>query len=381
MLRRRRFNIFGKKTGEHEPDRGLLFLIGGLIIFGLIVLSSASAVAAYAKFGSSYHYFNRQIVFLVIGLTLFYIFSRIDYQFWRKHAFIFLGFSCLFLALVFIPGLAAEYGTSRSWITIFGFSFQPSEFVKIFFLIYLTAWLESRKKKLHDVRQGIGPFVLVLFIIAFLMLMQPDVGTLFIIAATSLIVYFAGGGKVSHIVILMLLASIAFIVMVFLMPYQMNRFKCVFGDEYNAQKECYQLEQSLIAVGSGGFLGLGIGQSRQKFLYLPEVSSDSIFAVIAEEIGFVFSSLFVIVYLAIFYRGLVIAKGAPDDFGRLLAIGIVSWLIIQTFLNIGGIIGLIPMTGVPLPFVSQGGSSLISALIAFGILVNISKQTRISRNT
>jgi cell division protein FtsW len=376
MIKKRRFNLFRKTSSEHEADQGLLYTIGGLIVFGLVVLSSASAVTSYAKFGSSYHYFNRQILFLVIGLILFYFFSKIDYRFWKRHAFAFLGFSCFLLALVFIPGLAAGHGSAQSWITVFGFSIQPSEFVKVSFLIYLAAWLESRKRELHDVRQGIGPFLIVLFVIASLMIMQPDIGTLFIIAATSLIIYFIGGGKISHIVIIMLLASISIFVMAYLMPYQMNRFKCVLEKDFGAQEECYQLNQSLIAVGSGGFWGRGIGQSRQKFLYLPEVSSDSIFAVIAEEVGFVFSSIFFILYLVLFYRGILIAKYAPDDFGRLLATGIVSWLIIQTFLNIGGVVGMIPMTGVPLPFVSQGGSSLISALIAFGILVNISKQTK-----
>ncbi len=372
-LKRRIF--FKRATGEHEPDKNLIFTIGLLIVFGLIILSSASAVTAYARFGSSYYYFNRQLIFLFIGFILFFILSKIDYHFWRKYALVFLGISCLFLILVFIPGIKAEYGTADSWIKIFGQSFQPSEFVKIFFLIYLAAWLERRKKKLDDVRQGIGPFLLVLFIIVFLMLMQPDAGTLFIITLTSLIVYFIGGGKFFHIVVIILLGIIGLTIMVNLMPYQKNRFKCLYDEDYNREGACYQLNQSLIAVGSGGFWGRGLGQSRQKFLYLPEVSSDSIFAVMAEEVGFIFSSLLIFLYLILFYRGIRVAKYAPDDFGRLLAAGIVVWLIIQSFLNIGGIIGLLPMTGVPLPFVSQGGSSLISVLVAMGILINISKQT------
>lgn len=381
MFKRRykRWSLFRRASGEHEPDKALIFIIGLLVIFGLIILSSASAVAAYAKFGSSYYYFNNQLISLIIGLVLFYVFLRIDYHIWRKYAFIFLGASCLFLAMVFIPGIRAEYGAAKSWITIFGQSIQPAEFVKLFFLIYLAAWLESRKKKLDDIRQGIGPFLLVLFIIAFLMIMQPDIGTLSIIAITSLIVYFIGGGKLSHIITIILLGIIGLTIMVNLIPYQKNRFKCIFEENYSVQEECYQLNQSLIAVGSGGFFGRGIGQSKQKFLYLPEVSSDSIFAVVAEEIGFIFSTIFIFLYLFLFYRGIQVAKYAPDDFGRLLAAGIVTWLIIQTFLNIGGIIGLIPMTGVPLPFISQGGSSLVSVLIAFGILVNISKQTRFLR--
>jgi len=280
---KRRF-LFDRTSGEHEPDKGLMFITGLLIIFGLIVLSSASAVSAYAKFGSSYYYFNNQVVSLIIGLACFYIFFKIDYHYWRRYALVFLGVSCLFLALVFIPGIRAEYGSAKSWINIFGQSLQPSEFVKIFFLIYLAAWMESRKKRLDDFKQGIGPFLLVLIFIGFLMLMQPDIGTLSIIAITSLIVYFIGGGKFSHVLIIILIGIIGLTIMVNLVPYQKSRFKCAFDETHALEDECYQLNQSLIAVGSGGFFGRGLGQSRQKFLYLPEVSSDSIFAVIAEEI-------------------------------------------------------------------------------------------------
>jgi len=158
--------------------------------------------------------------------------------------------------------------------------------------------------------------------------------------------------------------------------YQLDRFRCVFDPQFSPQNECYQINQSLIAVGSGGFLGRGLGQSRQKYMYLPEAWGDSIFAIMAEEVGFLFSTLLVLLYLFIFYRGFLIARHAPDLYGTALATGIISWLAVQTFLNIGGMINLIPMTGVPLPFISHGGSSLLAGLIAMGILVNISKQTK-----
>jgi cell division protein FtsW len=359
----------------HLPDKKFLIAIGLLALLGLIFLSSASSVIAYARFGETDYFLKHQLILLFFGLVLFSVFYKVDYHFWKKYAFLFLGISCIILSLVFIPGLSMDKGGARSWLDIMGFSFQPSEFVKIFFLIYLAAWLESRRKNLHDVNQGIGPFFIVLLIIAGLMVLQPDFGTLAIIGSSALAVYFVGGGKISHLLIIILLAVVTLSVAVHLKPYQFNRFKCAFDPSANVKAECYQLDQSLIAIGSGGILGRGLGQSRQKFLYLPEAYGDSIFAVIAEEIGLIFSTAFILLFLFIFFRIVMIAKYAPDLFGKLIAAGVACLLFFQVFLNIGGIIGLIPMTGVPLPLVSQGGSSLIAFLIGLGIVGNISRQT------
>lgn len=364
----------GSSREEHEPDQAFIVGLGVIIVCGLLALSSASAVAAYAKFGSIYYYFFHQLAYLAVGLVLFWGFSRFDYHKWKKYAVICLVASIVLLLLVLIPSLAMKGGTSQSWINIFGFNFQPSEFVKIFFLIYLAAWLD-RKKDFNNPLEGLLPFLSVLGIVAFLMLMQPDVGTLSIIVLSSLAVYFIGGGRILAISGIIVFGLAMLFILIQFKDYQMDRFRCVLEKGYSTDRQCYQLDQSLIAVGSGGILGRGLGQSRQKFLYLPEVSSDSIYAILAEEGGFVFSSILVFAYLFVFYRGIMIAKHAPDVFGRVLATGIASWMIIQAFLNIGGIIGLIPMTGVPLPLVSSGGSSLTSFLIALGIMVNISKHT------
>lgn len=369
------------RIGEHEGDKNLVVAVGIIIIFGLIMLSSATSAVAYAKFGNSYYYFTHQLFGLFLGLIAGWLFSRLDYHLWRKYAFYFLIFSIVLLLLVFIPGLSATYGKARSWINVFGlFSLQPSEFVKLSFLLYLAAWLESRGKKLSDLHQGAGPFVVVLGAIAFLMILQPDIGTLSIIALVSLIVYFVGGGKIFHILIMIFVGVLAFTVMVHYKPYQMNRFKCLSDPSFSSNDICYQVNQSLIAVGSGGLFGRGLGESRQKFMYLPEVSGDSIFPIVAEETGLIFSGLLVILYIYVFYRGYLIAKYAPDMFGRILALGIVSWIVIQAIFNIGGMVNFLPMTGVPLPFISYGGSAIMSSLAAIGILVNISKQTRTTRN-
>ncbi len=379
-LKRLLRNIFGISRDEHEPDQGFLIVLGVIIVCGLLVLSSASAVASYNKFGSSYYYFVRQLISLAIGLSLFWGFSRFDYHKWKKYAVVCLMVSITLLLMVFIPGISADYGSARSWIELFGFNLQPSEFVKIFFLIYLAAWLD-RKRDLSNPGEGLAPFLSVLGIIVILMVLQPDIGTLSIIVLSSLTVYFIGGGRISFIAGIVAFGLVCMFFLVQSNTYQMNRFRCVMDSSYNTHKECYQLDQSLIAVGSGGFWGRGLGQSRQKFMYLPQVSSDSIFAIVAEEAGFFFSTILILLYSFLFYKGMVIAKYAPDMFGRILASGIVSWLIIQTFLNVGGIIGVIPMTGVPLPLMSHGGSSLISVLIALGILVNISKHTMTPRKT
>ncbi len=365
------------RVSEHEPDKILIIIIGIIVIFGLIMLSSATTAFAYVnKHGDSYYYLKHQLFGLTLGLIAFWFFSRVDYHTWKKYAFWFLVFSVGLLLLVFIPGLSAHYGRARSWINIFGFSLQPSEFVKLSFLLYLAAWLESRGHKLREVSHGIGPFIVVLGIIAFLMLLQPDIGTLAIITITSLIVYFVGGGRTRHILAIVLFGVIAVAVLIRTMPHLTNRFKCFFEPNFSSNDVCYQIDQSLIAVGSGGFWGRGFGASRQKFMYLPEVQGDAIFPIIGEEVGFIFSSFLVMLFMFLFYRGYKISKNAPDKFGRILAVGIVSWLVVQAVINIGGMINLMPMTGVPLPFISYGGSAMLAALSAVGILVNISKQTR-----
>jgi len=365
------------KRGEHEADKSLVISLGIILVFGLVMLSSASSVVSYAKFGNIYNYFSHQLLMVVVSLVCMFIVSKIDYHLWRKYAGSFLIVSIVLLLLVFIPGIQATFGTSRSWINVFGFSFQPSELVKVTFLIYLATWLEAKKGQLSSFYGGIFPFLATLGVIAVLMMLQPDLGSLFVIAFMAMIVFFVGGGKFKHILMTVLLAGLLlFLAMSLRSSYQSNRFKCYQNPGFDTQNECYQINQSLIAAGSGGWFGRGLGQSRQKFMYLPEVWGDSIFPIIAEEIGFVFSTLLILLFLFLFFRILQIAKAAPDAYGTALATGVVSWLAIQSFLNIGGQLNLIPMTGVPLPFISAGGSSTIAALIALGIVINISKQTR-----
>jgi cell division protein FtsW len=372
-----------KNKKKASVDKYLSFTIPLLIVFGLVMLFSASLAVSQSNFGEPYHYVRGQIFGLVFGLFLFFLFFKIDYHFFKKCSFIFLLFSIILLISVFIPGLGNEYGTSRSWIVIFGKSFQVSEFVKLFFLFYLAAWLESKKDDLKKFSTGIFPFLVVLMTIGALILKQPDLGTFLIIFFVSLMVYLVAGGNLSHLFVLFLVMIIG-ILFIFnsmnsdsdkglIKEYQINRIKCLQDPDFD-RDICYQVNQSLIAVGSGGLWGRGLGESRQKFNYLPEVWADSIFPIIAEEIGFIGSLVLILIYLFIFIRGMKIASRAPDLFGQSLAVGISVWIFFQAFLNIAGMINLVPMTGVPLPFISAGGTSLSILLAAFGILLNISRQ-------
>ncbi|MCF7819913.1 MAG: putative lipid II flippase FtsW [Candidatus Pacebacteria bacterium] len=373
-------NFFKKITkegkGAHKPDKPLIIAVIIALVFGLLMLASASAVVAYIKFENSYYYLEKQLLFTLVGLFFLFIFSKINYRFWRKNALYFLLGSIVFLILVFIPGLRANYGSASSWIEIFGFSLQPSEFVKLSFLIYLAAWLEAKQSQVKDAHQVFWPFLIILGVIAFLMYKQPDLGTLSIIAFSSLVVIFVSGVKKRLLIGFVIVIALLGYGIVSTNEYQANRFKCMQDPSFSPRYICYQINQSLIAVGSGGLEGRGLGESRQKFLYLPEVSADAIFPIISEEIGFIFSLLFISLFIFIFYRGIIISKKIDDNFGSLLSLGIVTWIIIQVFLNIGGMIALVPMTGVPLPFVSAGGSSIIALLMAMGILINISKYAR-----
>jgi cell division protein FtsW len=363
----------------HKSDYVFIGLVWALVIFGLVMLSSASSPAAYEKFGDNYWYLKHQILFgLLTGLVAFFLMSRIDYRKLKKLVLPFLIISIGLLLLVFIPGLGAGYGHAKSWINFLGMSLQPSEIVKLTFLIYLAAWLGPKRggREMQDTGASFIPFVIVFGIIVILMVLQPDIGTLSIIAMISLIVYFGAGAPLSHLGWISGAGIALFLLLVKIAPYRTARLVTFLHPELDPQGIGYQINQALLAIGSGGFFGLGLGLSRQKFQYLPEVAGDSIFAVIAEELGFLFVILFIAALIFLAIRGFKIAKNAPDGFGRLLALGITSWFVLQSFINIGAMAGILPLTGIPLPFVSYGGTALTVCLAAAGIMVNISKYSR-----
>lgn len=363
---------------QHQGDYVLLILVGIVVVFGLMMLISVGSVIGYEKFSDGYHFFKRQFLFgLLPGLLGFFLFSRTNYWELRKTSFALMIASIVLLLLVFIPGLRSEFGNARSWISFGEFSIQPSEIVKLTFLVYLAGWLDKTgEKDLSDVSQGLMPFLVVLGVIMILIGLQPDFGTMSIIIGMSMVVYFVGGGKISHLLGLSGLGAVLGFIAVKMAPYRLARFTSFLNPELDPQGIGYHIKQALLAVGSGGWFGLGLGHSHQKFSYLPEVVSDSIFAVIAEELGFVFSGLLIILFIFLMWRALNIAKNAPDTFGRLLAVGIIAWIFLQTIVNIGAMLALLPITGVPLPFISHGGTALMVSLTSMGILYNISKFTK-----
>jgi len=366
------------KSGEHAPDYIFAGVLGLIVFIGLLMFSSASSVKSFQNFNDGYYLFKHQFISGIIpGVLAFYIASRINYQTWKKWALWMLLFTIILLVAVFIPGIGANYDKSQSWINLGFFGFQPTEVVKLTFLIYLATWLEKRGKHgLKDPQYSFLPFLSLLGVIAFLILAQPDTGTLAVIIAISLVVYFIAEAPLKHVMIILGLFSAMVFVAIQIAPYRLARITAFLHPDIDPQGIGYQINQAKLAVGSGGILGLGIGKSRQKFSYLPEAYGDSIFAVIAEEMGFLFSVILIGLFITLGIRGLKIARGSPDVFGKLLAVGITTWLIFQAFINIGAIMGIMPLTGIPLPFVSYGGTATVVSLFACGILLNISKQTR-----
>lgn len=362
------------KRGGAYLDRGFLFLLLGLTALGLVMLASASWPLGFDRFDDGYYFLKHQMIFgLLPGVVGGLIAFRVPFEMLRRFAPHMLGLSILLLVMVFIPGIGAEFGTSRSWIGVGNFSFQPSELVKLTFLIYLAAWLENRSRhELKSLSAGLAPFLTVLGILAGLLILQPDTGTLGIIVLTAFAVYFVAGAPLSHLFGLGIIATGAIAMLIKFSEYRAARILTFLHPELDPLGVGYHINQALLAIGSGGIFGRGYGHSLQKFQYLPEVAGDSIFAVMSEELGFVLVSAFILFYIVFLFRGFKIAETAPDAFGRYLSIGIMTWFGIQAFVNIGAMVGIMPITGVPLPFVSYGGTALAISLTAAGVVLNVS---------
>jgi cell division protein FtsW len=335
------------------------------------MLASASSIVAYNSYHDTYYFFKRQFVSILVGGALFWILSKINYRRLRIFALPALIVSFLLLLLVFIPGLAREVNGSRSWINVLGFSLQPAELVKLTFIVYLAALFE----KPTETAKRFVSFLVLYGILAILMLLQPDLGTLFILTGASFAMYYVGGGKFRHILTVCAAGLLGLIILVNLpgQQYKLDRFRCFMNQDRDQQSSCYQINQSLIAIGSGGIFGRGLGESRQKFLYLPEVQNDFIFSVIAEETGLLGSIAVVLLFAFLGQRAWHVARRAPDEFGKNLAVGIIVWIVGQAILNIGGITNFLPMTGVPLPLISYGGTAIVAALAGLGIVTSVSR--------
>lgn len=353
-----------------KADFALLISVVILTLFGLFMIYDASSYVAFRDFGDKYTYFKDQTFWAIIGFTALGVVSFFDYHRYYNLALPILITSIILLTLVFVPGLGVSALGASRWIDLGFFVIQPSELVKLALTIYLSAWFSTKEN---------GKFLAFLLLIGLvlgLVMAQPDMGTAITILGVSVIIYFLSGGSIWHLVALAPVVIISGLVLIILEPYRMARLTTFLNPEHNILGTSYHLRQILIALGSGGLFGVGLGNSLQKYAYLPEATTDSIFAIMAEEIGFIGITIYLAVVLFVIYRGFSIAMNAKDKFGKLLAGGIISMIAIQTIVNLGAQTALLPLTGIPLPFISYGGSSLIMNLIAVGILLNISRQSK-----
>lgn len=362
---------------KHTIDKTFLGIVIALLVIGIIMFTSASLGILAKNTAKFYGVISNQFIFgLAGGLVALYFGLKIPYKFWRSYSLIFFILSFLITLSVFIPSLGVSHGGARRWIDVFGVSIQPVEFLKIGFILYFSALLSLAKNKVEKFRYSILPFLLLLGLISFILLKQPDTKSILLIVSTAFVMLFISGVSWKKIIGLFIIFGIALAVLVSFKPYLKNRINTYLNPNEDARGTSYQLQQSLIAVGSGGILGRGLGQSIQKFNYLPEPQGDSIFAVIGEEVGFVGGVLLIILYSAFAVRGYKIAYHAPDSFSKLLVIGFITIITAQSFMNIASTIGVFPLTGVPLVFVSHGGTSLFLSLGMVGIILNVSKNQK-----
>jgi len=360
----------------HHPNYQLIISFAIILIFGLVMLTSASQVIGLDKFQDPYYYLKHQLFFgLLPGLALLIIFSNIKFNFWQKIAIPVFAGSLILLILVLIPQMGYGYAGAKRWLYFSFFSIQPSEIIKLSLIIFLAAWFNKKKEEIKNFHHTALPFIMYLAIISILIALEPDIGTLSVIIVIALAIYWTAGAKLIHIAGIVLIGILTMTMLIKAAPYRVARITAFFSPEADTQGISYQINQSLLAIGSGGLFGLGLGQSRQKYQYLPEVIGDSVFAVIAEELGFVFSIIFIFLFLFLFYRAFKIVRTVPDKFGQLVVIGISSWLLYQILINIGAMVSIVPLTGLPLPFISYGSSSLLVSMAGLGMIINVSKYT------
>lgn len=362
---------------EKKADKFFLTVLILLLSIGIVMFISAS-LGILAKDRNIFYsvLFSQIVQGLGVGLLGMYICYKINYKFWRKYAFYILLGSVLLTAAVFIPHVGWAHGGARRWIDLGFFRFQPVEFLKFGFVIYFAAWLSWAKTKIKDFKFGILPFVALLGIIALVLFKQPDTKSFILITVTGACMLLMAGIPWKYIIGTFLGIGIVLASLVVFTPYLQDRVKTFIDPSQDPRGSSFQIQQSLIAIGSGGIFGRGVGQSIQKFSYLPEPQGDSIFAVVGEELGFVGSVIIIILYVVFALRGLYIANRSPDQFSRLLVAGIVILILAQSFMNIASIVGVFPLTGVPLVFMSHGGTSLMIDLAAMGIVLQISKYQR-----
>ncbi|MBS4177210.1 stage V sporulation protein E [Lederbergia citrea] len=363
-----------KKTA---PDLILIITTFALLVVGLIMVYSASAVWADYKFSDTFFFAKRQLLFAGLGIISMFVIMNIDYWIFKRWSKPMLIACFVLLVAVLIPGIGMERNGSRSWIGVGAFSIQPSEFMKLAMIAFLAKFLSERQRYITTIKKGLLPSLSLVFLAFGMIMLQPDLGTGTVMVGTCIVMIFIAGARIAHFAVLGLFGLAGFAALVISAPYRIKRITSFLDPWQDPLNSGFQIIQSLYAIGPGGLFGLGLGASRQKFFYLPEPQTDFIFAILTEELGFIGGSFVLLLFAILLWRGIRIALGAPDLFGSFLAIGIISMIAIQVMINIGVVTGLMPVTGITLPFLSYGGSSLTLMLMAVGILLNISRYSKI----
>jgi len=362
------FTLHLLSNAMRKVDFFLLLTVLALSIFGLFIIYDASSFVAFRDFADKAHYLKEQFFWIILGVIAMGIFSILDYHKLYNLALPILAISFVLLLLVFVPGIGLNLLGARRWIDFKFVTLQPTEFTKLALAIYLSAWFSNKEKGTF------WAFCLLVGSILSLVMLQPDMGTAGIIMAEALAIFFLSGASLSYFFVLVPSVFLIGMVLIKLAPYRANRLATFLNFNQSPDTYSYHVRQILIALGSGGLTGVGLGNSLQKYAYLPENTTDSIFAIIGEEVGFIGATLIIILFMIAIWRGFHIAIHAKDTFGRLLAGGITTFLAAQVLVNLAAQTALLPLTGVPLPFVSYGGSALIMNLTSVGILLNISRQ-------
>ena len=361
--------------GVLRTDKTLALLIGILVVGGGFAFASAIfGLVARGSTNMSSVAFNHAVLGVGLGLVALLIASRLDYRLWRRFAPHLFVATLILTAAVFIPQLGFEHGGGRRWLSLAGLTLQPAEFLKAGAIIMAATYFCAIRARIESFRWGLGGLLAILAAPILILIAQPDLGTLGVIVASVLAIYFAAGARFRDFLIIVLISVIVLAALAYMRPYVLDRIEVFLNPQQGPQAEGYQVRQSLIAIGSGGLAGRGFGQSVQKFTYLPEPMGDSIFAVIGEEFGFVGGVAVIGIFLALALRGFTIASQAQESFGALLAVGISTYLVAEAFINIAAMLGLAPLTGIPLTFVSQGGSAMLASLGSAGILLSISRK-------
>jgi cell division protein FtsW len=361
---------------RRRPDLVLLGAILALLTIGIVMVYSSSAVKGYVQYDDPYHFLKMEVIWVALGLVAMTLAMRLDLRFLRQWAKPALILAIVLLILVKIPGIGRRVNGADRWIGLGPLSIQPSEVIKLTMVLVMAHILAIDPHKIKSFRKGLLPVLGLLGLVAGLIMLQPDLGTTLSIAGTTFFMLIAAGARVSHIIALGGTGIALVVAAIAAAPYRMNRILAFLNPWADPSGKGYQTIQALLALGPGGLFGLGLGQSKQKFLYLPENHTDFIFAMIGEELGFVGASLVVLLFFLFAWRGFRVAMGAPDAFTGFLAVGLTAMVTIQAMINMGVVSGVLPVTGITLPFLSYGGTSLVFTMIGVGVLLNISRESR-----